>query len=205
MSSTILRLKSGMDKLQPSTNAISVSNLFRLGTLLANTQYISLAKATINAFESEILQHPWLFVSLLTGVVAAKLGVKEVKVAAGDEEALRNYYTLPRAEARVLFLVDGGKQPESLAPVPEAKDEMSTTSETKATETREENQAKAELSALVADTPSTGKVGAGDEPTIVSESVAPPEAELTTALEGKEATEVVTQTPAEKATETAAT
>jgi len=91
-----------MDKSQPSTNAVSVSNLFRLGVLCDRSQYIALAKATINAFESEILQYPWLFVSLLTGVVAAKLGVKEVQMLRSNEDGLRAYYTMPRGEARVL-------------------------------------------------------------------------------------------------------
>ncbi|KAK0634055.1 hypothetical protein B0T14DRAFT_508300 [Immersiella caudata] len=117
LSKTILRLKSGMDKLQPSTNAVSVSNLFRLGTLLVNAERISLAKTTIGAFEAEILQHPWLFASLLIGVVAAKLGVKEVKLAAGDKEGLRRYYTLPRAEARALILTPEREAgPEAAAP-----------------------------------------------------------------------------------------
>ena len=93
-----------MDKSQPSTNAVSASNLFRIGTLLGHAQYIHLAKGTINAFESEILQYPWLFVSLLTGVVAAKLGVKNVVLSASDKEGLRRYRTSPRAEARVLVL-----------------------------------------------------------------------------------------------------
>jgi uncharacterized protein YyaL (SSP411 family) len=117
LSPTILRLKSGMDKSQPSTNAMSASNLFRLGTLLVATReeaakgeaYLLQARETVNAFEAEILQYPWLFVSLLTGVVTARLGVKKVEVARGDAEGLRKWYTAPRAEAGVLVLVgDGG-------------------------------------------------------------------------------------------------
>lgn len=93
-----------MDKSQPSTNAVSASNLFRLGTSLAKPEYIHLAKETISAFESEILQYPWLFVSLLTGVVAARLGVKRVVVSSEDDEELRKYRTSPRAEAAGLIL-----------------------------------------------------------------------------------------------------
>lgn len=96
-----------MDKSQPSTNAISASNLFRLGTLLSNSRYIHLAKGTINAFESEILQYPWLFVSLLTDVVAAKLGVTQV-----NKVEDRTYYTSPRSGPRVL-LVEERQAPES--------------------------------------------------------------------------------------------
>jgi hypothetical protein len=109
-----------MDKSQPSTNAMSASNLFRLGTLLLATQegggeeatkgeaYLLQARETVNAFEAEILQYPWLFVSLLTGVVTARLGVKKVEVARGDAEGLRRWYTAPRAEAGVLVLVEDG-------------------------------------------------------------------------------------------------
>lgn len=93
-----------MDKSQPSTNAVSASNLFRLGTSLAKPEYMHLAKETISAFESEILQYPWLFVSLLTGVVAARLGVKKVVVSSEEGDELRRYRTSPRAEAAALIL-----------------------------------------------------------------------------------------------------
>ncbi|PFH59810.1 hypothetical protein XA68_11858 [Ophiocordyceps unilateralis] len=68
---TILRLKDGMDTSLPSTNAVSASNLFRLGT----DRYSALARGTVNAFEAEILQHPWLFPGLLASVVTARLGM----------------------------------------------------------------------------------------------------------------------------------
>jgi uncharacterized protein YyaL (SSP411 family) len=106
LSPTILRLKSGMDKAHPSTNAVSASNLFRLGTLLDTEAYVLQARETVNAFEAEILQYPWLFVSLLTGVVTARLGVKRVEVRKGDAEGLRRWYTTPRAEAGALVLIE---------------------------------------------------------------------------------------------------
>ncbi|KAK4237880.1 hypothetical protein C8A03DRAFT_34123 [Achaetomium macrosporum] len=114
LSPTILRLKSGMDKSVPSTNAVSASNLFRLGTLLNEERYVLQAKETVNAFEAEILQYPWLFVSLLTSVVTARLGVRTARVSGGgDEDALRAWYTRPRAEAGVLILVGGGGEGEA--------------------------------------------------------------------------------------------
>ncbi|KAK5991247.1 Spermatogenesis-associated protein 20 [Cladobotryum mycophilum] len=88
---TILRLKDGMDTSLPSTNGVSVSNLFRLGHLLGDDKFTSLARETINAFEVEMLQHPWLFPGLLGGVVAARLGVEsrgvEVKYKATRQKA----------------------------------------------------------------------------------------------------------------------
>lgn len=104
-----------MDKSQSSTNAVSASNLFRLGTLLSNPRYIHLAKGTINAFESEILQYPWLFASLLTNFVAAKLGV--TKVNKGEEE---KYHRSPRSSPRVLLVEESqaqGPQPGGVEPV----------------------------------------------------------------------------------------
>ncbi|CAH0039913.1 unnamed protein product [Clonostachys solani] len=74
---TIIRLKDGMDTSLPSTNSVSVTNLFRLGDLLADDKYTALARETVGAFEAEILQHPWLFPGLLLGVVTARLGVEK--------------------------------------------------------------------------------------------------------------------------------
>jgi uncharacterized protein YyaL (SSP411 family) len=110
LSPTILRLKSGMDKAVPSTNAVAASNLFRLGTQLNEDKYILQAKETVNAFEAEILQYPWLFVGLLTSVVTARLGVRTARVGSGDEAALRAWYTRPRAEAGVLILAKGKEE-----------------------------------------------------------------------------------------------
>jgi uncharacterized protein YyaL (SSP411 family) len=70
----ILRLKDGMDTSLPSVNAVAASNLFRLAAILDDERYASLAKGTVNAFEAEMLQHPWLFPGLLGGVVTARLG-----------------------------------------------------------------------------------------------------------------------------------
>ncbi|KAK3903989.1 hypothetical protein C8A05DRAFT_32237 [Staphylotrichum tortipilum] len=110
LSPTILRLKSGMDKSQPSTNAVAASNLFRLGSLLPEGEkYLRQARETVNAFEAEILQYPWLFVSLLTGVVTARLGVRRVEVGK-EGEGRREWDWRPRGEAGVLVFVEGGKE-----------------------------------------------------------------------------------------------
>ncbi|KPM35378.1 hypothetical protein AK830_g11190 [Neonectria ditissima] len=73
---TIIRLKDGMDTSLPSTNAVTVANLFRLADLLADDALSVLARQAINAFEVEMLQHPWLFPGLLNGVAAARLGAR---------------------------------------------------------------------------------------------------------------------------------
>jgi hypothetical protein len=74
----MLRLKDSIDTAIPSMNGISVSNLFRLGALLGDKKYVTQAKDSVAVFEAEILQYPWLFPSLLSSVVAARLGTKVV-------------------------------------------------------------------------------------------------------------------------------
>lgn len=69
-----------MDTSLPSTNAVSVANLFRLSALLDDARYADIARATVNAFEAEMLQHPWLYPGLLAGVVTARLGVQGTPV-----------------------------------------------------------------------------------------------------------------------------
>ena len=80
-----------MDTSLPSTNAVSVSNLFRLGELLSDDKFTTLAKETIGAFEVEMLQHPWLFPGLLESVVTLRLGGEtsgtDVKYKATREKA----------------------------------------------------------------------------------------------------------------------
>ncbi|OIW31311.1 spermatogenesis-associated protein [Coniochaeta ligniaria NRRL 30616] len=83
---TILRLKDGMDTAQPSTNGLSAANLFRLAALLNDKTYSARARETINAFEVEILQYPWLFVGLLGAVVTARLGVAGPVVSISRED-----------------------------------------------------------------------------------------------------------------------
>lgn len=85
----VLRLKDGMDTSLPSANAVSAANLFRLAALVDDDGYAALARATVNAFESEMLQHPWLFPGLLAGVVSARLGPPAGAPAAPAYKAAR--------------------------------------------------------------------------------------------------------------------
>jgi hypothetical protein len=114
----ILRLKDGMDTAQPSTNAISTSNLFRLGFVLGDANYVKVAHETISAFEVEALQYPWLFIGLLSGVVTARLGgIVWLSDVGGDpkkEERRRRFCELPRAGLRSwVFPRKGGEKEQS--------------------------------------------------------------------------------------------
>ncbi len=109
----ILRLKDGMDTTLPSTNGIAASNLFRLGAMLGDDDYTALARETIHAFEVEMLQHPWLFPSLLSGVVAARLGGKSFLSSAQPgspvvNPVLAQYFSQPRAGLRTLVYQSPG-------------------------------------------------------------------------------------------------
>ncbi|KAI9671160.1 MAG: hypothetical protein M1817_003667 [Caeruleum heppii] len=82
----ILRLKDGMDSAEPSTNGISAQNLLRLSSLLNDDSYAAYARKTCLAFEAELMQHPFLFSSMLPAVVAGALGVKGIVVAGEGPE-----------------------------------------------------------------------------------------------------------------------
>ncbi|TLS21644.1 uncharacterized protein PpBr36_09486 [Pyricularia pennisetigena] len=121
----ILRLKDGMDTSQPSTNAVSASNLFRLALILNNLEsstngtktarqydYDTLARETIKAFEVEMLQYPFLFTGLLISVVSARLGGQatfaDVGQGLGVEDAsniiAREFACKPRGGLRALCI-----------------------------------------------------------------------------------------------------
>ncbi|TDZ32650.1 Spermatogenesis-associated protein 20 [Colletotrichum spinosum] len=112
---TILRLKDGMDTALPSTNAVSVSNLFRLGIMLSDEAYTALARESINAFEAEILQYPWLFPGLLSGVVTGRLGGVTWVILRGDgaddaeltKRLLRKLHTDARGGLRNVLVLRG--------------------------------------------------------------------------------------------------
>ncbi len=78
--------------------------------MLRNERYQRLARETIRAFDVELLQHPSLFPTLLSGVVHAKLGgdeLVEVESAGGatgssSAEQLAHFFTRPRAGLRCL-------------------------------------------------------------------------------------------------------
>ncbi|KAG5938417.1 hypothetical protein E4U53_008016 [Claviceps sorghi] len=74
MQHPIIRLKEGMDSSLPSINAVAAANLFRLAALLDDDTYATLATGTVNAFEAEMLQYPWLYPGMLLVVAGARLG-----------------------------------------------------------------------------------------------------------------------------------
>ncbi|KAL7621516.1 hypothetical protein AAE478_008840 [Parahypoxylon ruwenzoriense] len=94
---TLLRIKDAMDTSQPSVNAVSVSNLFRLGGLLGDEKYTYLAKESVNAFGVEMLEHPNLFPGLLCGIVPWKLGGRHWIVVGENPSHLAAFHKSPRA------------------------------------------------------------------------------------------------------------
>ncbi|KAI1392039.1 uncharacterized protein F4822DRAFT_389486 [Hypoxylon trugodes] len=99
---TLLRIKDAMDTSQPSVNAVSVSNLFRLGGLLGDKKYIYLAKESVNAFGVEMLEHPNLFPGLLCGIIPWKLGGRHW-IAVGDNPASAPLSVYHKAARAALF------------------------------------------------------------------------------------------------------
>lgn len=83
----ILRLKDGMDAAEPSTNGVAASNLHRLAALFNDDSYTALARSTIAAFCTEIIQHPFLYAGMLSSVVAGRVGMRSV-VFCGEGEGV---------------------------------------------------------------------------------------------------------------------
>ncbi|KAL6243630.1 hypothetical protein RBB50_009623 [Rhinocladiella similis] len=82
-SEQIIRLKPGTDNSLPSPNGIICTNLLYLASYCQDTSsstdgrsYRSKAKAILDAFAVEIIQHPFLFVNLLACVAMEQVGAK---------------------------------------------------------------------------------------------------------------------------------
>jgi uncharacterized protein YyaL (SSP411 family) len=111
-SDLILRLKDGMDNAEPATNGISAKNLNRLASILGDEQYSTRAKKTLRAFSAEIMQHPFLFVSMLDAVVAGRLGTRGIVVTGEGisvEQKLQEYWSTPSAGRTLVRLGNGTK------------------------------------------------------------------------------------------------
>ena len=78
MPGPLLRLKTGTESATPSVNGVIARNLLRLGSLLEDEEYRTLARQTCRSFSVEILQHPFLFVGLLDAVVGLETGTRHV-------------------------------------------------------------------------------------------------------------------------------
>jgi len=113
----LLRLKDGMDNAEPSTNGVSASNLNRLASILEDDDYRLKAKKTAEAFEAEVMQHPFLFTSMMDAVVVSKLGMSNYALCGeGPEidEAVQRLRMQPRPTRTLVRLGGGGAQSEWL-------------------------------------------------------------------------------------------
>lgn len=105
---SILRLKSGTDNSLPSPNGVAALNLLHLSNILFNsspspsnkdnkeevelaTEFALRAQHTLSAFAVEIIQHPFLFVTLVEAVVAKEVGFENIayNVNIGAEGAVK--------------------------------------------------------------------------------------------------------------------
>lgn len=85
----IIRLKPGTDNALPSPNGIICTNLLYLSSYIQSqsptqslesptASYVPTARAILNAFAVEILQHPFLYVTLLGALVMEQVGLKTI-------------------------------------------------------------------------------------------------------------------------------
>src|SRR5436305_4357677 len=78
----------GIDSAESSTNSISANNFFHLGSLLADSSLDSFIHKTIATFSTELLQHPFLFSSMLPAVIASNLSTSSVILAGRRDDSL---------------------------------------------------------------------------------------------------------------------
>lgn len=100
-SDTLLRLKDAMDGAEPSINGVSASNLYRLGSMLEDDTYTTKARKTCEAFNTEMTQHPFLFSSMMTSVVAGRLGGMRSVVISGEGTAVQEAVAKSRLRLKV--------------------------------------------------------------------------------------------------------
>ena len=85
----LMRLKSGMDNAEPSSNNISARNLYRLSALFEDASYFKLAGETVQAFEAEVEQFPYCFAGMMGSIVMGRLGLKAVVMTGDNDEAVK--------------------------------------------------------------------------------------------------------------------
>ena len=103
----LMRLKSGMDNAEPSSNNISAHNLYRLNALFEDASYFKLAGETVQAFEAEVEQFPYCFAGMMGSVVMGRLGLKAVVLTGNSEEAVKRLRQQVRPNAVVSSLGKG--------------------------------------------------------------------------------------------------
>lgn len=103
----LLRLKSGMDAAEPSGNNISARNLYRLSSMLNDSNYFKTAGETVQAFEAEVEQFPYCFAGMLGSVVMGRLGLKGVVLTGDNQDVVRKLRGVV-APNRTVVWIGGG-------------------------------------------------------------------------------------------------
>ncbi|KAK9385075.1 hypothetical protein V1515DRAFT_609231 [Lipomyces mesembrius] len=89
----ILRIKSGADTVEPSANAVSVSNLLRFSSMLEDEDLEGMAIRTLDSFGKDIITQPFGYCGMLPAVVAATEGMRTIVLVVGkdaNEDAIRD-------------------------------------------------------------------------------------------------------------------
>ena len=106
-SDLLMRLKSGMDAAEPSSNNISARNLYRLSSMLDDPFYFKKAKETVEAFEAEVEQFPFTFSGMLGSVVIGHLGLKGIVLTGENEELSKRLRQTVRPNSTLVALGKG--------------------------------------------------------------------------------------------------
>lgn len=103
----LMRLKSGMDSAEPSSNNISARNLYRLSSMFDDASYFKKAKETVEAFEAEVEQFPFTFSGILGSVIMGRLGLRSIVLTGENEGMLKRLRQIVRPNSTVVALGKG--------------------------------------------------------------------------------------------------
>ena len=103
----LMRLKSGMDAAEPSSNNISARNLYRLSSMLDDASYFKKAKETVEAFEAEVEQFPFTFSGMLGSIAIGHLGLKGIVLTGENEGLLKRLRQTVRPNSTVVAVGKG--------------------------------------------------------------------------------------------------
>lgn len=82
----IFRPKSGFDSAEPSSNGVSAMNLYRLSSILVDTQYEDRAVAILNCYGRDLTAQPFGYCSMLGAVVAQMHGMQSIIITGQDDK-----------------------------------------------------------------------------------------------------------------------
>ncbi|CDS12674.1 hypothetical protein LRAMOSA04860 [Lichtheimia ramosa] len=86
-----IRIKDEQDGAEPSANSVTLGNLVRLGTLLEQEEYVTMARKTVGSFSTSFSRFPYAMPALLGSFMLMVNGIKQIVLTGHDEKELEPF------------------------------------------------------------------------------------------------------------------